>query len=112
MKKEFHYLINLVWSQEDQFYLAEVPELEGCLTHGKTAEEALKNAQDAIASWIRTAKRLKHPIPEPVTERKVSGKFNVRLPKQLHQSLVVKATQEGVSLNHFIATVLSQAVLG
>jgi antitoxin HicB len=110
MKEKFHYLINIIWSEEDGCYIAEVPELEGCITHGKTAEEAFKNAQNAVASWIRTAKRLKHPIPQPVTERKVSGKFNVRIPKQIHKSLILKAAQEGVSLNHLVTTLLSHGV--
>lgn len=109
MKREFHYLINILWSEEDRCFIAEVPEMEGCITHGKTPAEAARNAQDAIASWIRTAQRLKHPIPAPVTKRKPSGKFNVRLPKQLHKSLVIKAAQEGVSLNQLISTVLSRA---
>lgn len=109
MRRERHYLINILWSDEDQCYLAEVPELEGCLTNGKTAEEAAKQARDAIESWIQAANRLKHPIPEPVAKRKVSGKFNVRIPKQLHNSLVLKAAQEGVSLNQLVTMVLSRA---
>ena len=87
MKKISPYLINIVWSCEDRCYIAEIPELEGCMTHGKTPVEAARRAQEAIASWIQAAKRLRHPIPEPTTKRPVSGKFNVRLPKHLHKSL-------------------------
>lgn len=110
MKKDYHYLINILWSEEDRCYIAEVPELEGCLTHGKTAEQALKNAKDAIASWIDAAKQMGHPIPQPVLKRKVSGKFNVRLPKQLHQMLILKSAQEKVSLNSLVSNILSQNV--
>jgi len=109
MKKEYPYLINILWSDEDRCYIAEVPELDGCMTHGKTPTQAAQKAQDAIASWIQIAKKLKHPIPEPTTKRKVSGKFNVRLPKQLHKSLVIKAAQEGVSLNQLVTSFLSHA---
>lgn len=109
MKKGSPYLINIVWSHEDRCYIAEVPELEGCMTHGKTPAEAARRAQEAIVSWIQTAKRLRHPIPDPATKRPVSGKFNVRLPKHLHKSLVIRAAQEGVSLNQLITTVLSRA---
>lgn len=107
--KKSRYLINILWSEEDQCYMAEVPELEGCLTHGKTPADAAKRAEEAIASWISTARRLGHPIPEPVTKRKTSGKFNVRIPKQLHKSLAIKAAQEGVSLNQLITSFLSRA---
>ncbi len=110
MKQKTHYLINIIWSEEDQLYIAEIPELEGCMSHGKTPEQALKNAQDAITSWIYAAKKLKHPIPAPLTKRKVSGKFNVRIPKQLHQSLIIKAVQEGVSLNHLVTSTLAHAL--
>lgn len=113
MKKNMNkspYLINIFWSEEDQLYLAEVPELEGCLTHGKTPTEAARHAEEAIASWIQTAKKLDHPIPLPVTKRKVSGKFNVRLPKQVHKDLIIKAAREGVSLNHMVSTLLSHSL--
>lgn len=106
--KDYPYLINIFWSEEDQIYMAEVPELEGCITYCKSPEEAVHQAADAIKSWIQTAKKLKHPIPQPVTKRRVSGKFNVRIPKQLHKSLIVKSAQEGVSLNHLVTTLLSQ----
>lgn len=106
----YRYMVNIFWSEEDHCYIAEVPELEGCVTHGKSEEAALKNSHDAIASWIHAARKLRHPIPEPLVLRRVSGKFNVRLPKQLHKSLVLKAGQEKVSLNHLVTTLLSQGV--
>jgi predicted RNase H-like HicB family nuclease len=49
--------------------VAEVPELPGCMAHGKTYEEAIKNVQDAIQLWIDTAKEFGDPIPEPKGER-------------------------------------------
>lgn len=110
MKTDLHYLVNILWSEEDRCYIAEVPELEGCMTHGSTPEEALRSARDAIASWIKAAKQLKHPVPPPVAERKISGKFNVRLPKHLHRTLVLKAAQDGVSLNQLVTSVLSHGL--
>lgn len=110
MKKNYPYLINILWSEEDLCYIAEVPELEGCITHGKTTMGAANNAQDAIESWIRAARKLKHPIPKPVTMRRVSGKFNVRLPRELHKALVIKSAQEKTSLNHLVSSLLSHSV--
>ena len=110
MKTQYQYIIDVIWSDEDQLYIAEVPELEGCLTHGKTAEQAVKNAHSAIKSWILAATKLKHPVPEPVVNHPVSGKFNVRLPKQIHRSLIIKAAQERVSLNQMVLTLLTKAL--
>ncbi len=60
-----HYSISVQWSDEDQVYIATVPELPGCKTHGKTYEEAIKQAQYAIEGWIDFAKELGRPVPPP-----------------------------------------------
>jgi predicted RNase H-like HicB family nuclease len=63
------YEIILYWSGEDEVFVAEVPELPGCMAHGKTQEKALKNVKDAIELWIDTAKKYGDPIPEPKGRR-------------------------------------------
>ncbi len=59
------YEVIIYWSEEDNAYLAEVPELPGCMADGATYEEALKNAQVIIDEWIETAKNLGREIPTP-----------------------------------------------
>ena len=59
------YEIILYWSEEDNAYLAEVPELPGCMADGATAPEALRNVEQVIAEWLETAAQLGRPIPEP-----------------------------------------------
>jgi len=59
------YEIILYWSEEDQAFIAEVPELAGCAADGSTRQEALENAETVIADWINTAKEIGRPIPEP-----------------------------------------------
>ena len=59
------YEIILYWSQEDDGYIADVPELAGCMADGKTPVEAVKNAEVVIQEWLETAVRLGRPIPEP-----------------------------------------------
>ena len=61
----FKYEINIYWSDEDEAYIAEVPELPGCIADGTTYEEAIKNAQVVISEWIETAQELKREIPKP-----------------------------------------------
>ena len=59
------YEIIIYWSDEDQAFVAEVPELPGCMAHGNTHEEALANAKAAMQLWIDTANEFGDPIPEP-----------------------------------------------
>jgi len=59
------YEIILYWSQDDQAFIAEVPELPGCAAVGATRQEALANAEIVIDEWIETARELGRPIPEP-----------------------------------------------
>lgn len=59
------YEIILYWSQDDDAYIAEVPELAGCMADGKTMLDAVKNVEKVIEEWIDTATELGRPIPEP-----------------------------------------------
>ncbi|MGC9995950.1 MAG: type II toxin-antitoxin system HicB family antitoxin [Terriglobia bacterium] len=65
----YKYEIIIYWSATDQTYVAEVPELPGCMAHGSTQEVALANANEAIRLWIDTAKEFGDPVPEPKGER-------------------------------------------
>ena len=59
------YEIIIYWSKEDKAYIAEVPELSGCMADGKTYQEALSNIEVVMQEWIETAKELNRPIPQP-----------------------------------------------
>jgi predicted RNase H-like HicB family nuclease len=61
------YEIIIYWSAEDKAYIAEVPELPGCIADGKTYSEALENVQLIIAEWIETANLIGRVIPQPKT---------------------------------------------
>lgn len=63
------YEIIIYWSNEDQVFVAEVPELPGCMAHGDTQQTALINANEAIQLWIETAKEFGDPVPEPKGQR-------------------------------------------
>ena len=63
------YEIVLSWSGVDGAFVAEVPELPGCMAHGETQEGAIRNINEAIALWIATAEEFGDPIPEPKGER-------------------------------------------
>ena len=59
------YEIIIYWSEEGEAYIAELPELPGCMADGSTYGEALKNIEIISQEWIETAKKLGRPIPEP-----------------------------------------------
>lgn len=63
------YEIIIFWSNEDDVFVADVPELPGCMAHGRTQESALKSAKQAIRLWIDTAKEFGDPVPEPKGRR-------------------------------------------
>ncbi len=59
------YEMIIYWSEEDQSYVVEVPELPGCMADGRSYQEAVKNAERVIEEWIETAKELGRPVPRP-----------------------------------------------
>jgi predicted RNase H-like HicB family nuclease len=59
------YEVIIYWSDEDQAFIAEVPELPGCAADGATHQEALANVEVVVQEWIETAKELGRPIPQP-----------------------------------------------
>ena len=60
-----HYSMLIEWSDEDQVYIVTVPELPGCKTHGSTYEEAVRQGQDAIETWIDAMQAWGRPVPAP-----------------------------------------------
>jgi len=62
---KWKYEIIIYWSEEDQAYIAEAPELPGCAADGSTYKQAVANVEVTIQEWIETAKELGRPIPEP-----------------------------------------------
>ena len=65
----YKYEIILYWSNPDQTFIAEVPELPGCMAHGDSQEAALRQVKEAIQLWIETAREYGEPVPKPKGER-------------------------------------------
>jgi len=61
----YKYEIIIHWDEEDGIFVADVPELNGCMAHGSDYDSALQNIKEAIQLWIDTAKEFGDPIPEP-----------------------------------------------
>ena len=64
-RMNWKYEVIIYWSNDDNAFIAEVPELPGCMAHGETQSKALKSANEAIALWLNTAQELGRVVPEP-----------------------------------------------
>lgn len=98
----FKYRIDINWSEEDKCYIANIPELPNCMTHGETIEEAVIMAKEAAQGYLETLKQEGLPIPPPLAERRFSGKIALRIDPNLHRDIAVKASMEGASLSKYI----------
>ena len=96
------------FSKEDKGWIAVIPELSGCSAFGKTPEKALEELEVAKDLWLEAARKEKRGIPEPIAEKDLTGKFLLRLPKDLHQKLALEAREQGVSLNQFMLYLMAQ----
>ena len=70
----FKYEIILYWSNDDAAFVAEVPELPGCMAHGRTQEEALREVNEAMRLRIETARESGDPMPAPKGDRPMLGR--------------------------------------
>ncbi len=106
---ELNYEIKIrrLTDKEGGGWLAEIPLLPGCMSDGKTPEDAIVNLADAKKCWLETCMGLKRPVPEP---HDFSGQLRVRMPKSLHRTLSKKAKEENVSLNQYINYQLARSV--
>lgn len=116
MEKDLEYYASLpyrivFYPSPEGGYAVEIPDLPGCISQGKTLEEAVEMIEDAKRCWIADALERGEPVPEP-SEEKYSGRILLRTPKSLHRLLAEKAKAEGVSLNQYITYQLARALGG
>jgi predicted RNase H-like HicB family nuclease len=97
----YHIIIQRLVDESGDYYFATVLELDGCMSHGDSYDEAFKNIQEAMEGWIETKLEGGFSVPVPINESQYSGKFVLRLPKSLHARLAMEAEKEGVSLNQY-----------
>lgn len=85
--------------ESGHYFYGRILELDGCQSTGDTLNELYANLNEAMEGYIEVKLNNNLPIPVPSAIGNYSGKFVVRLPKSLHQRLVIEADKEGVSLN-------------
>lgn len=94
--------------QENGRFSCEILEFPGCFAEGSSPEEAYKNLNDAAEAWLAACISGGTPVPEPLTNYEVSGKFALRLPRSLYLRASKVAAKEGVSLNQFVANSIAE----
>lgn len=89
----YKYDIILYWSEEDEAFIAEVPDLPGCNAHGPTYEDAIREVQVAMDLWVETAKELGRPIPGYIENGSYSrGLHGIVIPNDAKDAALVKKT--------------------
>jgi len=104
-----HYAYRVLWSVEDDEYLATVAEFPSLSWLDADQTEALRGLVDLVADVVTDLKANGEPIPEPISERRFSGRFNVRVPESLHRELALAAAEERVSLNRLVSDRLAHS---
>ena len=106
----YPFTIRPLTREEGGGYLIEFPDVPGCISDGETPEQAILNGRDALRSALLTMKEFGRPVPRPVPPKGTSGQWRQRVPKSLHNRLVARAKQEGVSLNTLVATMIAEGL--
>lgn len=102
-----HYAYRVVWSAEDGEYVATVAEFPSLSWLHPDQHKALQGLVDVVADVVADMAANGEPIPQPIAERRFSGKFNVRVPESLHRELALAAAEQGVSLNRLVSNRLA-----
>lgn len=106
---QYPFEIQPISADEGGGFLISFPDFSDCISDGETPEEAIKNGYQALKATINALKEFGHPVPEP-NSGGVSGKFVSRVPRSIHQKLVLRAKQEGVSLNTLVVALISEGL--
>lgn len=110
MKKSDKYLKIVEWSEEDHCYIGRCPDLMLGGIHGPDERNVYSELCDAIEEWISIYEEDGEPLPLATANKKYSGKFNIRVGKELHERLTIEAMKLGESLNSFCVKTLKKRI--
>ncbi len=101
------YTYRVTWSEEDQEYVGLCAEFSSLSWLQNNPEKALAGIRKLVKDTVADLLKNKEPVPEPISARKYSGKFMVRVPPETHRLLATQAAESGVSLNRLVASKLA-----
>jgi len=102
-----HYTYRVTWSAEDNEHVGLCTEFPSLSWLAPTPEKALSGIRKAVVDVVKDMKASRESLPEPLSERKFSGKFMVRIPSIVHRALAIEAAEQGVSINRLVSAKLA-----
>ncbi|MDR2244670.1 MAG: type II toxin-antitoxin system HicB family antitoxin [Burkholderiales bacterium] len=102
-----HYTYRVTWSPEDGEHVGLCLEFPSLSWLADSPEKALAGIRQVVVLAVRDMLDNGEEAPQPMADREYSGKFQVRVPPAIHRTLVMKAAEEGVSLNRFVSAKLA-----
>jgi predicted HicB family RNase H-like nuclease len=106
-----HYTYRVTWSPEDDEHVGLCIEFPSLSWLAETPEEALAGVRKVVAEVVADLEANGELIPQPLSEKRYSGEFRVRIPPELHRQLALMAAEQGVSLNRLASAKLAGQVL-
>jgi antitoxin HicB len=104
---QYRITIRPLSQEEGGGYLAEYPEIPGCMSDGETIEEAIANGREALRDCLEVFKETGRAAPKPGVE---AAQWRQRLPRTLYMKLTEQAKREGVSINSLVTAMIAEAV--
>jgi predicted HicB family RNase H-like nuclease len=101
------YTYRVTWSDEDNQCVGLCAEFPSLSWLDATPEKTLRGIRRVVAQAVKDMRTHGEPVPEPISRRRYSGKFMVRVPPEVHRQLAIEAAEEAVSLNRLVSTKLS-----
>ncbi len=102
------YTYRVTWSEEDKEYVGLCVEFPSLSWLAESPDSALKGIREVVKDVIKDMESNEESPPEPLSRRKFSGKFMVRIPSEIHRKLAIEAEEEGISLNRLVSAKLSR----
>jgi antitoxin HicB len=108
---KMNYPIRLRWLEADGVFVAEFPDLPGCLAYGTNVQEAYDKAREAKKEWLAVTIQQGYPVPLPTQEEDYSGRLLLRIPSSLHRAISERAKASGTSMNQYLVHLLSVSLV-
>ena len=112
MKIANQYIKLVEWSEEDQCYVGSSPGFIGPCCHGSDEAKVYKELCKIVEEWVEIHETEGLPLPESFASKSFSGKFVIRVGKELHKALAIKAVKSGESLNNLCIDLLRNSLVG
>jgi predicted HicB family RNase H-like nuclease len=103
------YTYRVIWLEEDGEYVGLCAEFPSLSWLAGEPEEALRGIRQVVEEVVADLENNEEPVPEPISTKRFSGKFMVRIPPELHRRLMLEAAESGISMNRLVSDKLSRA---